>query len=204
MPDAIPFLIVALIVAVGAPLLIWAVRAEQARDRRRQEAWSRWAGAHGFERVPYSGPWYRRQGERVRGTVEGLEFELFLHVVSTGETSVNYTKLRARGLPGEHPKLKLGARGFATSCGRFFGLSYVECGDGEFDRRFAVRAGSREDMLEQLPEAARAALLSLGKRPYLNIAQGTAELYWIGAESDPAVLERALAVIGALAPGRGR
>ncbi|TAE26865.1 MAG: DUF3137 domain-containing protein [Cytophagales bacterium] len=89
------------------------------------------------------------KGSKVEATVGEWTIVLDTHTVSTGKTTVVYTRLRAPYVNADGFQFKIYEENFFSSIGKFFGMQDVETGHPPFDERFIVQ-GNDESKLKLL------------------------------------------------------
>lgn len=104
----------------------------------KEEVWTAFAQAARGRYV--SGGWLGRDVVRVPIGARG-ELTLDTYAVSTGKTTVIYTRVRVPYVNPSAFRFKVYRASVFTPVGHFFGMQDVEVGDRDFDRDFVVQSG---------------------------------------------------------------
>ncbi|WP_139902770.1 DUF3137 domain-containing protein [Clostridium thermarum] len=94
----------------------------------------------------YGGFW---KGDRVEAKVGNWIVVLDTYRVSTGKSSVTYTRMRAPFVNHSNFYFKIYRSGLFSSLGKLLGMEDMEVGYEEFDREFIIKGNSR-DKVRQL------------------------------------------------------
>jgi hypothetical protein len=190
----VPIALIAIIATVVTFFIVHAVR----DSRRRRELWRSYADARGFRYSEQAGPWYRRSGPSIHSARDGAEIMLDHYVVSTGKSSVPFTRLRGTCHRAPTARLSLSLRSFLTSIGRAMGVTYLESGDRAFDERFAIR-GLASGPIDAIFDArTRERLAAVPRRFQLKLKDGQAVMNWSGWETREPMLDAAIDAMTAL------
>jgi len=189
--------VAALIAAFTGALIAIVVMAVR-QQRGCMATWRSYAGSRGARFIESEGPWYHRQGPRIRSQRDGVEFAIERFVDNTGESGTTHTRIQASCPRAGRTNLTLRHNGFGVRIERSMGMRFNEIGDAHFDARFAVRCKTGGAIGEILDPLTRERLLQIDKRFSLSIKDGSATLQWPGWEVDAAVLDSAAAAMVAL------
>lgn len=187
--------LVAIAVFVGVMWLVVAF-VQQVEEANRR-AWEAYASSRGFAFRGPAGSWYNRGSMLVTGTVEQVGFELDTYVVSTGKSSVSYTRLRARALVPIASDIRVSTAHIFSGLGRMLGLQDVPTGDAAFDEKYVVKADRDDDARALLDAPTRKGLFEFPKSVRFEYRHGEVELHWLGVERDAAVLDAATRIVAA-------
>ena len=80
------------------------------------------------------------------------EITLDTYVVTTGQTTMVFTRMRAPYVNKDGLKFKIYREGFFGKIGKFFGSQDLEIGDPDFDKKFIIK-GNNVDTIRELLEA---------------------------------------------------
>jgi hypothetical protein len=187
-------LVVAAIAAFVATALVFSRRQLQ----KTSDVWRAFAQRNGFRFTERTGPWYRRRGPMIAGSLDGVELRLDRFVVSSGKQSVVYTRVRGELERSLEQKLVVCRRDWIHRLRYAFGPPAVETGSPTFDARMMLLSDSRDAALELIDGEVRAQLLAFDRRLEIKCEKQEATLVWRAAERDPHVLEAGCRVIAAL------
>ncbi len=93
------------------------------------------------------------------GAIEQVAFEIDTYVVSTGKTSVTYTRLKARAIDPIPSDIRVSTAHLFSDLGRLMGLQDVATGDAVFDEKYVVKADHDDDARALLDASTRKSLL---------------------------------------------
>ncbi|MGZ7106777.1 MAG: DUF3137 domain-containing protein, partial [Candidatus Angelobacter sp.] len=111
----------------------------------KEEIWRQFSAATGSDYVP-GGFW---KGDRVEATHGPWTVVLDTYTVSTGKSSVTYTRMRAPYLTSDGFHFTIYRQGIFSEIGKWFGMQDVTVGYEDFDRDFVIK-GNDEGRLRQL------------------------------------------------------
>jgi hypothetical protein len=80
------------------------------------------------------------KGSKVLAHVGPWTITLDTYTVSTGHSSVTYTRIRAPYVNPEAFRFTIYRKGFFSELGKLLGMQDIEVGDGEFDEAFIIKA----------------------------------------------------------------
>ena len=101
----------------------------------KEEVWRQLCDETGADFVQ-GGFW---KGDKVQATHEEWIITLDTFVVSTGKTTVVFTRLRAPYINPDHFRFSVHQRGLFSEIAEWFGAQDVEVGHEDFDRDFVIR-----------------------------------------------------------------
>jgi hypothetical protein len=111
----------------------------------KEEIWRQFAAQTGSHYVP-GGFW---KGDKIEATHDSWTVVLDTFTVSTGKTSVTYTRMRAPYAVADGFHFTVYRQGFFSEIGKWFGMQDVTVGYEDFDRDFIIK-GNDEGKLLQL------------------------------------------------------
>ncbi|MGZ4879106.1 MAG: DUF3137 domain-containing protein [Candidatus Angelobacter sp.] len=111
----------------------------------KEEIWRQFSAQTGSNYVP-GGFW---KGDRVEATHGPWTVVLDTYTVSTGKSSVTYTRMRAPYLTSDGFHFTVYRQGIFSEIGKWFGMQDVTVGYEDFDRDFVIK-GNDEGRLRQL------------------------------------------------------
>ena len=112
------------------------------------------------------GGWSR--SDRVEVTHGDWTLTLDTYTVSTGKTTVVYTRMRAPYVNPEEFRFTIYRRGFFSDIGKTFGMQDVEVGDPAFDQDFIVK-GTDDARLRSLVSSPRLREL-IRQQPHIHLS----------------------------------
>ncbi|MEM6787518.1 MAG: hypothetical protein AAGA56_00360 [Myxococcota bacterium] len=193
MPVVLALLAIGLVALIGS-----AIRGHQ---RKISAAWAEAARRLVGRYDPKSGPWYRRS-KRIDASLRDQDVSIDHYTVSTGNTTITYTRGGAAVAFAGDFELRVYPKGFWANLGEALGTQDVKTGDPSFDDAFMVKANDEARAQAWLTPAVRAAIETAeGYRFTLKKGQLKAE--YATLESDPDRLVR-LARATAVVARRGR
>jgi hypothetical protein len=197
----------AVLVVVVSGLVIWATsaaaRAAKTHRQRLQRAWQEFAAARGLVWYAAEGSWRRGLPERIKGRFDGVDLAIDTYTETSTDadgnsTSTTYTRVTARAEDPRPVKASIYPTHGLSGLGKLLGFQDVDVGDARFDDAFVVKADDERVVRALLEAPARTALLEFPKHLHLRYDRGAVVLSWSGHESDPRVLDAALAVVIAM------
>ena len=111
----------------------------------RKEIWQQLCAATGAQYVE-GGFW---KGDRVEAQYGEWMVTLDTFTVSTGKSSVTYTRIRAPYVNPDGFRFTIYRKSFFSDIGKWLGMQDVEVGDREFDEAFIIK-GNDETKLREL------------------------------------------------------
>lgn len=84
------------------------------------------------------------RGSKVTAHVKEWTVTLDTYTVSTGKSTVTYTRMRAPYVNRDGFRFKLYRRGFFTSLGKKLGMQDIDIGDPEFDEDYVIQSNEPE------------------------------------------------------------
>ena len=94
------------------------------------------------------------KGDKVQAAHEEWTITLDTYAVSTGETTMVFTRLRAPYINPDHFRFTIYRRGLFSDIAKWLGMQDIEVGHEEFDRDFIIK-GTEEGKLRALFENPR-------------------------------------------------
>lgn len=85
---------------------------------------------------------------RVKANIDDWTIILDTHTVSTGKSSITYTRLRAPFTNNDGFKFKIYKEGIFSEIGKFFGMQDIEIGDEIFDKKFIIQSNNETKVKE--------------------------------------------------------
>jgi hypothetical protein len=111
----------------------------------RKEIWQQFCAQTGSNFVE-GGFW---KSDKVEAAHNQWTVTLDLYVVSTGKSSVTYTRMRAPYVNPDSFRFTIYRKGIFTEIGKWFGMQDVTVGYEDFDRNFVIK-GNDEQKLRKL------------------------------------------------------
>jgi hypothetical protein len=191
---------ISVIVVVGVIGLVFLVRyasrAAQEQSRQQATSWLTLATELGGSVEEPTGPWYSRTGERLVVELQGQRLALDIHVQSTGQSSITYTRVQAE-LPGEH-RLQVSQEHLFSKVGKLLGGQDLEIGDLEYDEAYVIR-GDDPDWVGRVLTPEVRDLHRAAPDALLHLHKGTLTVQRLGRITDLAELRVLLGLAAAVA-----
>jgi hypothetical protein len=93
------------------------------------------------------------KGDKVQATHGPWTITLDTYTVSTGKTSITYTRMRAPFEDPEGFRFTVYRKGIFSEIGKWFGMQDVGIGDEAFDRDFILKTNQEPKLLELLGDS---------------------------------------------------
>lgn len=196
--DLAAALTVSLSVSCAAIAIAIGLGVRRRRDRVLRDEWIAFAKSHGFQFADKTGPWYRRRGPTITGSIDGVTFALAKERVHRGKHSIEYTRVRGELARPVRSKLVVVARDWARKLRFGFGPSVVQTGHTQFDEKAIVRSRVRAEPMALLDADMRSRIVAFPRKLQIVCADRAATISWRAAERDPAVLGAACEMLAAL------
>lgn len=189
-----------LILAVGGvavALLAWAaVHWGRKNAKRLKDSWTQTAEQLGGRFVPAAGSWWRRKPCRVDVAIGDIQVQLDYYVVSTGKSSIAYTRTRAETKAAK--RLRVYRSSVFSSVGKAMGMQDLLVGDEAYDDVFIIKSDDEDWAIRVLDDLLRKEHLAMPKI-MLRIDKGRVETTQVGFNYDVEHLVRRLRFTAALA-----
>lgn len=149
------------------------------------EVWQQLCAEIGAQYVD-SGFW---KGDKVQASHGPWTVTLDTYVVSTGKTSITYTRMRAPFVDPEGFRFTVYRKGIFSEIGKWFGMQDIDIGDEAFDRDFILKTNQESKLMELLGNSGIRDLISQQPQIYFAVKddegffgpsfpQGVDELYF--------------------------
>ena len=125
----------------------------------KEEIWRQLCTETGADYVP-GGFW---KGDKVQATHDEWTITLDTYVVSTGKTTMVFTRLRAPYVNPDHFRFTIYRRGLFSEIAKWLGMQDIAVGHANFDRDFIIK-GTDESKLRRLFANAKIRDLIAGQR----------------------------------------
>ena len=129
-----------------------------------QEIWRQLCAEIGAQYVE-GGFW---KGDKVQAAHGPWTITLDTYTVSTGKSSITYTRMRAPFVDPEGFRFTVYRKGIFSDVGKWFGMQDLEIGDEAFDRDFILKS-NQESKLRELLLSSRMREL-IGQQPQIYFA----------------------------------
>jgi hypothetical protein len=106
-------------------------------------------------------------GDRVEARVDNWVVVLDTYTVSTGKSSVTYTRMRAPFVNLDNFYFKIHRSGIFTEFGKMFGMEDINIGCEEFDEDFVIKSNSEEKVKKLFSNESIRALIQ--DQPHINL-----------------------------------
>lgn len=157
----------------------------------RDAVWRQLAGEIGASYVD-GGIW---RGGKVQARVKAWTVTLDTYTVSTGKSSVTYTRMRAPYVNPDGFRFKVYRKGFFSGLAKKLGMQDIEIGEPEFDEAFIIQ-GSDESKVRSLL-ANRGVRTLMQAQPALHLEVKDSEGFF-GPTFPPDVDELCFQVVGVI------
>jgi hypothetical protein len=157
----------------------------------KDEVWRQFAEAIHADFVE-GGFW---KDSKVEATVGEWTVTLDTHRVSTGKSSVTYTRMRAPYVNRDGFRFKLYREGFFSPVGRFMGMQDIEIGHPPFDEAFVIQANNETTIRRLLANARIRALFEAQPEISLEVKDDEG---WFGSHFPEGVDELHFQVVGTI------
>lgn len=160
----------------------------------RDEIWQQFAAAVGGN---FTGGGFWTGGAKVEATHGQWTVTLDTYTVSTGKSSVTYTRIRAPYVNPDGFRFNIYRRGIFSNLGKKLGMQDVTVGYPQFDDDFIIK-GNDEDKLRRLFSDAKLRDL-ISAQPAINFSvKDDEERFWGGRNFPPDVDELYFQVTGVI------
>jgi len=107
------------------------------------------------------------QGDRVEAHVDNWTVVLDTYVVSTGKSTITYTRMRAPFVNINNFYFKIYRSGMFTGLGKLLGMQDINVGYEEFDEDFVIKSNSEEKVRQLFSNSSIRALIQ--DQPQINL-----------------------------------
>jgi hypothetical protein len=159
----------------------------------RQEIWQQFATAAGGN-FTEGGFW--RGGDRVDAAHGQWMVTLDRYVVSTGKSTMAYTRMRAPYVNPDGFRFTIYRKGIFSDIGKWMGMQDVSVGDAQFDEDFIIKGNDEAKIRRLFADAKLRELISA--QPDINLCVKDDEGYWSGRSFPPNVDELYFQVLGTI------
>jgi len=180
-----PIAIIAFILVLALAAVVLLVRKFNEKLRA---GWAEAARRLGGTYQPKVGPWYRRTSH-IRAELGGQPILIDHYSVSTGQSSITYTRCSAPVDFAGDLELKIYPKGFWSKVGEGLGAQDIKTGDPAFDEAYVVKASDEARARAWLDPEVREAITRLGGYR-LTLKNGRLVSERAELESDPDRLQR--------------
>ena len=130
-----------------------------------QEIWRQLCAEIGAQYVE-GGFW---KGDKVQATHGPWTITLDTYTVSTGKSSIVYTRMRAPFADTEEFRFTVYRKGIFSDAGKWFGMQDIEIGDEDFDRDFILKSNQEQKLRELLGSTKIRELISQQPQIYFAV-----------------------------------
>lgn len=130
-----------------------------------QEVWRQLCAEIGAQYVE-GGFW---KGDKVQASHGPWTITLDTYTVSTGKSSVTYTRMRAPFVDPEGFRFTVYRKGIFSEIGKWFGMQDIEIGDEVFDRDFILKSNEEPKLRELLGSSRIRELISQQPQIYFAV-----------------------------------
>lgn len=130
-----------------------------------EEIWTQFANEVGADFVNEG----LLKAKKVVGRFENWVITLDTYTVSTGKSSITYTRLRAPYITKDGFNFKIYKKGLFSNVGKTLGMQDVEIGDPEFDENYIIKGSDETKLIELLSSDKIRELISLQKNFHMEV-----------------------------------
>jgi len=171
--------------------IVWVIRRQIEWQAAADRAWRAYAERRHLKWTDASGPWYRRIGYQIDGDIDGVRAKFDQFTVSTGKSSVRYSRVSAELARAAPERLIVCRKSFNNRVNFAFQGPLLELDGSSGAEPLLVRSKSETFARSMVDQRLRSALYALPPRTTVELRDRQAKVWWLGAERDPAVLDRA-------------
>jgi len=135
------------------------------------------------------------QGSKVQAHVGPWTLTLDTYTVSTGQTHITYTRMRAPYVNPEGFRFTIYRESMFSGLGRWFGMQDIEIGDPEFDAAFVIKGTDEARVCQLFAEPELRALVHSQRELHLSVKDSEG---WFGPEFPDDVDELYFQVAGVI------
>lgn len=197
-------LILAAVVLVVA-LLAWAVTWAQKTQRRREDVWREIAAARGGVFREGEAGFFKSVPASIEAPVGHAVVFVDTYVVSSGNSSTTYTRVRARFAIGAGPVFRVYEEGFFQTLGKALGTQDVELGGyPAFDDAYVVKCDEPELTRRAWTDRAKRLMLEHPRKLTAESDGRDVKIVAVGALDDPSEVGGMMDLASELASLGGR
>jgi hypothetical protein len=156
-----------------------------------QEVWKQLCAEIGAQYVD-GGFW---KGNRVQGAHGPWTITLDTYTVSSGKTSITYTRMRAPFVDPQGFRFTVYRKGIFSEIGKWFGMQDIETGDTKFDQDFILKSNQEMKLRELLGSSKIRELINQQPDIYFSVKDDEG---FFGSRFPEGVDELYLQVVGVL------
>jgi hypothetical protein len=157
----------------------------------REEIWRQLSTEIGARYVA-GGFW---KGDKVQAVHEEWTVTLDSYAVSTGKTTVVYTRMRAPYVNPNGFRFTIYRKGFFSDIGKWFGMQDIEVGDPSFDQDFIIKGTDESQVRALLSHQKIRDLIARQREIHFSVKDDEG---WFGARFTEGVDELCFAVAGVI------
>ncbi|HKQ76238.1 MAG TPA: DUF3137 domain-containing protein [Blastocatellia bacterium] len=135
------------------------------------------------------------KGSKVQATIKEWTVTLDTYTVSTGKSSVTFTRMRAPYVNKDGFRFKIYRKGFFSGLGKLLGMQDVEVGYPEFDNEFIIQGNDAEKLRALFANPSIRQLIEV--QPEINLEIKDDE-GWFGGHFPEGVDELHFQVVGVI------
>jgi hypothetical protein len=135
------------------------------------------------------------QGNKVQAHVKEWTVTLDTYTVSTGKSSVTYTRMRAPYVNQDGFRFAIYRQGLFSNLGKLLGMQDIEVGDPEFDRDFVIKGSDEYKVLALFANPKIRQLIQAQPSIHLQVKDAEG---WFGASFPEGVDELYFEVVGVI------
>ncbi len=135
------------------------------------------------------------KGSKVQAHMGPWTITLDTHTVSSGESQVTYTRMRAPYVGGAGFRFTIYRKGIFSELGKLMGMQDIEVGDSEFDEAFIIKGTDESRVRELFSKRRIRELISAQPAIHLSIRDSEG---WFGPKFPDDVDELAFQVTGVI------
>jgi hypothetical protein len=135
------------------------------------------------------------KGSKVQAHVGPWTITLDTYTVSSGQSQVTYTRMRAPYVTGGGFRFTIHRKGFFSDLGKMFGMQDIEVGDPQFDDAFIIKGTDESKVREFFANRKVRELISAQPEVYLTVRDSEG---WFGPKFPDDVDELMFQVVGVI------
>lgn len=196
-------IVLGLLAAGGFGALVWAiVHYSNQYAQQIDTAWHQAAQQLGGRFQPVRGPWYKKEQRTLDARIGNVSVLADHYTVSTGKSSVTYTRIRCRAAAPPELALQASRKHFLSGLGQALGFQDVPTGHAAFDEAYTIKSNIPGLVPAWISREVRHAMAPL---PSYGFALSDGEILArrTGLENDPVALVNVVRAVAALGD-RGR
>jgi hypothetical protein len=177
-------------------LFAWGFRRQIRRRKEAEQTWRAYAARRHLEWSDAPrGAWYSGKSYSMCGSIDGLALTFDQFMVGAGDSRERCSRVAAELARPAPERLIITPKSALNRFQIAFQGPVVEVAPSRDGAELLVRCRSAEFARSKIDDRLRAALRAMPRRTFIECSDKLAKVWWSGAERDPAVLDRAAALL---------